>query len=348
MLTIFEARSGPHRRASVLQDKTSVGSLGTWDDFFLDYYQARANNTAASSLIPIPWPTSELWVKRGLSAETARRCVELCTAYQFIANLSNLSLKQVDQFVRPGLTFFGHVDKKLRVALGEGPESVGVDAASPPGNDFEAFILAFASFFVLLRYKTGDCRHAEQMYQLVVLHHDAIGDALSSPSMWRADGTIAAEKARRVLSSKISADFQKVAYYDSIAKVTGAGPTGARKAVVNTGLDFEKRLEDILALLGILCERTPTSGDYGVDLVAIIANERTAIQVKDHAAAVGVAAVMEVTAGAHHYNCSRSLVVARSEFTENAIELAHSTGTKLLTERQLIALLRSGVSNFMG
>ena len=88
------------------------------------------------------------------------------------------------------------------------------------------------------------------------------------------------------------------------------------------GLGWERYLEEVCNALGYGVEHTKSSGDQGVDLVAVRGEKRIAIQAKGYANKVSNKAVQEVVAGQRIYNCSASAVITNSSFTESAFELA--------------------------
>lgn len=104
-----------------------------------------------------------------------------------------------------------------------------------------------------------------------------------------------------------------------------------------TGEQFEHYIAQRLREAGYSnVQLTPSSGDYGVDIVAIDRNGIScAIQCKRYAKNVGVKAVQEVYAGAIHYGCNRKIVITSSYFTANAIELARESGVELIDRNGL-------------
>lgn len=104
-----------------------------------------------------------------------------------------------------------------------------------------------------------------------------------------------------------------------------------------TGEQFERYIAQRLRATGYSSvQLTPSSGDYGVDIVAIDQNgNKCAIQCKRYAKNVGVKAVQEVFAGASHYGCTRKIVVTSAYFTPNAIKLANEIGVELIDRSRL-------------
>lgn len=102
------------------------------------------------------------------------------------------------------------------------------------------------------------------------------------------------------------------------------------------GAQFELWVAEAMSRQGWVVEVTPTSGDYGADLVATKGGQRTAVQVKRYDKQVGISAVQQVMGGAVHWNCTGKMVVtSASDFTPAAKKLANATGTRLVTGREV-------------
>ncbi|WP_087633179.1 restriction endonuclease [Caballeronia telluris] len=165
---------------------------------------------------------------------------------------------------------------------------------------------------------------------------------LASQSMWYADGTLMHTKAAKALEKKLSPSFRDLPSVEALVKYFRVKP-GSTQPKKNNGQEFETKLEAVFTALDVPCERTPVTGDFGVDLIISIGSKRIAVQAKDHAAAIGVSAVMAVTAGARHYQCTDAAVISKGDFTPAALELARTTGTTLLSEGALLQMLRDRV-----
>lgn len=107
-----------------------------------------------------------------------------------------------------------------------------------------------------------------------------------------------------------------------------------------TGVEFENYVEALLRRDGYKTETTSTSGDYGVDLVAIKDKQRIAIQCKRYTKSIDQKAVREVYAGMTKYQCGLGMVITNRHFTKHAIDLASSTNC-ILIDREKLALLAS-------
>jgi len=104
-----------------------------------------------------------------------------------------------------------------------------------------------------------------------------------------------------------------------------------------TGLEFEKFMAEFLAMQGYRVEVTKASGDQGVDLLLTEGRHRTAVQLKRYSRPLGNKPVQEALAGMIHYKCDRAWVIATSSFTRGAVELARSTGVRLIDGDELTA-----------
>ena len=79
-----------------------------------------------------------------------------------------------------------------------------------------------------------------------------------------------------------------------------------------TGVGFEEYLRQVLLSRGYRVDRTPVTGDQGVDLIATKAGERIAIQVKRYENGVSRRAVSDAVAGMQYYRCNRAMVITNS------------------------------------
>lgn len=99
-------------------------------------------------------------------------------------------------------------------------------------------------------------------------------------------------------------------------------------------IEFEEFIYNILSLQGYQLQRTPVTGDQGIDLIASKRGLSVAIQVKGYFNKVSNSAIQQAYAGMTHYNCQHCAVITNSQFTSSAIELAGSTGCLLIGESQ--------------
>ena len=113
---------------------------------------------------------------------------------------------------------------------------------------------------------------------------------------------------------------------------------GALNEEIISGEDYEIYCADLLERNGWLVQRTPASGDQGVDLIAVTENIRVVVQCKFYSKPVGNAAVQEVIAGKLFYDGGYAVVVSNNLFTSSAKSLAQSSGVILMHHEQLCDL----------
>lgn len=107
------------------------------------------------------------------------------------------------------------------------------------------------------------------------------------------------------------------------------------------GVAFERDCARLLEAGGFVVRTTPTSGDYGADLIAEKDDLGYAIQCKDTSKPVGVKAVQEAIGARRHYSVDYAVVCASAGFTDAAIELATSNKVVLCNADQLVRRLES-------
>lgn len=99
------------------------------------------------------------------------------------------------------------------------------------------------------------------------------------------------------------------------------------------GLQFEHELQDVFEKAGYEVTRTPDSGDYGVDFIAVINGEKWAFQCKNTKKPSSTHAILEVYAGGRFYDCTRFCVISPSGFSVNAMKCAAKLGVQLEKNR---------------
>ncbi len=102
-----------------------------------------------------------------------------------------------------------------------------------------------------------------------------------------------------------------------------------------SGAEFEEYLAGMFQKQGYLVELTPTSGDYGADLLLSKQGQRIAVQAKCYTGSVGVSAVQEALAGMAYYQCQSAWVVTTGNYTPNAVELAKKSNVRLIGSTEL-------------
>ncbi|OGT04010.1 MAG: restriction endonuclease [Gallionellales bacterium RBG_16_57_15] len=106
-----------------------------------------------------------------------------------------------------------------------------------------------------------------------------------------------------------------------------------------SGVEFEGFLAGLFRAQGYSAEHTPTTGDYGADLILSKDGQRIAVQAKRYAGSVGVAAVQEALSGQAYYQCHAAWVITTGTFTINALELAEKSGVKMIGRSDIGNLL---------
>ncbi len=114
------------------------------------------------------------------------------------------------------------------------------------------------------------------------------------------------------------------------------------------GVEFEAYLQGLFTAMGYQVEGTPSTGDFGGDLILTKDGERTVVQAKRWQGTVGTDAVQEVLSGQAYYQCDHAWVVTNSSYSRKAKELAMSTRV-LLVDRgalaKMIGKLQGGKKN---
>lgn len=102
------------------------------------------------------------------------------------------------------------------------------------------------------------------------------------------------------------------------------------------GTTFEDHLATILRAKGYSVQQTPTSGDYGADLILSANGFKIAVQAKRYSDKVGIKAIQEVSSAKNYYGVDECWVITNNYFTEPAINLADSNDVKLIDRDQLV------------
>jgi len=102
-----------------------------------------------------------------------------------------------------------------------------------------------------------------------------------------------------------------------------------------TGTEFENYLAELFKSQGYQVEMTPSTGDYGADLILHKDQQRIAVQAKCYTGSVGVSAVQEALSGMAYYQCHSAWVVTTGNYTPNALELAKKSNVWLLGSNEL-------------
>lgn len=101
------------------------------------------------------------------------------------------------------------------------------------------------------------------------------------------------------------------------------------------GLDFECYVQAIFEDREIPVFETPTTNDFGADLVLYRNGKVAVIQCKYHSAPIGIHAVQEVVGAIKHYQADAGIVVSNQPFTRQAVALAQSNHVLLIDGARL-------------
>lgn len=105
-----------------------------------------------------------------------------------------------------------------------------------------------------------------------------------------------------------------------------------------TGEDFENILFNRFKSMDFIVYYTPTSGDFGADLIIDLENTSVVVQIKRYnykqGRTVGVKAVQEVLGAIIYYKADRGMVITNATYTNAARELAKSAKNIVLWDRE--------------
>lgn len=102
-----------------------------------------------------------------------------------------------------------------------------------------------------------------------------------------------------------------------------------------SGIEFEMFLKNHFEALGYHVSTTPTTGDYGADLVLVGHRERIVLQAKRYSGKIGIAAIQQIVAAKSYYGAGKAVVVTNSYFTKNAAVLARKNDVELWDRNKL-------------
>lgn len=102
-----------------------------------------------------------------------------------------------------------------------------------------------------------------------------------------------------------------------------------------SGIEYEKFCKSILEKNGWTCSLTLQSGDQGGDIIAQRQNKTIVFQCKRYAASVGNKAIQEVYAAKGFYKADECAVVANTNYTKSAKELAQKLNVSLFHHAEL-------------
>lgn len=103
------------------------------------------------------------------------------------------------------------------------------------------------------------------------------------------------------------------------------------------GVEFEKYIGEIFKFQKYTVVYTPSSNDYGVDIIARRDGISYAIQIKRYKDKLDSSPVREAVAGMSYYSCDKSVVVTNSYFSTNAQKLAEVNSCILIDRNKLVS-----------
>lgn len=107
------------------------------------------------------------------------------------------------------------------------------------------------------------------------------------------------------------------------ARTTAEEPAQIEAPEYTNGEEYERYIAALMSALGFEdIKMTPTTGDFGADIIAIKDGVKCCVQCKMYSNPVGISAVQEVIGAKAHYRCAAAMVVTNSTFTSAAKQLA--------------------------
>ena len=96
-----------------------------------------------------------------------------------------------------------------------------------------------------------------------------------------------------------------------------------------SGTEFEEFVSTLFRQMGYNTKTTQTTGDQGIDVIAVKNGVKLGIQAKCYTNTVGNSAVQEAVAGKGYYSCDKVMVITNNFFTSSAASLAQSNNVVL-------------------
>lgn len=111
------------------------------------------------------------------------------------------------------------------------------------------------------------------------------------------------------------------------------------------GIAFEQYVRQILENAGIQTQSTIASNDYGADILFYYLGYYFVVQCKCLSGAAGIKPVQEVIGAISYYHAHYGIVVTNTFFTQQASNLAHSTGV-LLVDNYGLSSIKTLIDHF--
>lgn len=103
-----------------------------------------------------------------------------------------------------------------------------------------------------------------------------------------------------------------------------------------SGKQFEYYLSSFFKYQGYKVDETPTTRDFGADIVLKKDGKIIVVQAKRYSKNIGIQAVQEIVAAVAYYKASEAWVVTNRFFTSAAVQLAHVNQVRLIDRDELI------------
>lgn len=105
-----------------------------------------------------------------------------------------------------------------------------------------------------------------------------------------------------------------------------------------SGEQYERYLKVYFEDQGYKAKLTPTSHDYGADLILTKDGVKTVVQAKRYKGRVGIAAIQQVIGAKSYYKADKAMVCTTYYFTKQAINLARADNVELLDRDTLLKI----------
>lgn len=128
-------------------------------------------------------------------------------------------------------------------------------------------------------------------------------------------------------------------FFTQISGITKRNSGFETKLDAMNGYEFEQFVAKLFSNMGYSTEVTKKSGDQGVDVIAKSDFQTLAIQAKNHTSIISNSAIQEIVAAKVPSKADKAVVVATSDFTKSAKDLARANKVKLVNRKELLNLI---------
>ena len=152
---------------------------------------------------------------------------------------------------------------------------------------------------------------------------------------WKPVGSLNAD----AIHIKELKDYIKKKYKISLPPPSVEGIFSFTEICNFSGTNFEKFLGILFTKMGYDVIQTQDSHDQGCDLIISNKYTKMVVQAKNHNKNIGNDAVQQVKAAIDHYQASSGAIIATTDYTKSARELAESNKILLINGNELSKLL---------